>query len=101
MKNSLRNTLNLAAQLAQNGEGRCLFIYAGLDRRLAIIVTRHQGKASTSSSTSASRSVSGSHLEGVDRVVLQLIIRQRIFAGTEEQQTILHIARPLQAPRQR
>ena len=94
----LEEYLNLAAQLAQYGEGRCLFIYAGLDRRLAIIVTRHQRQGKQHLIFHQREQIGQRlHLEGVHRVVLQLILRQRV-AGTKKQQTILHIARPLQGP---
>jgi hypothetical protein len=92
----LEEYLNLAAQLTQNGEGRNLFINTGLDRRIAIIVTRHQGQGQQHLVLNQRQEVRERlNLEGVFRIVFELIFRRR-FAGAEEQKTIFHFTGPLQ-----
>ncbi len=90
----MRNTLNLAAQLAQNGEGRNLFIDAGLHRRIAIFVARHQGQGQQHLILDQGQQVGQRlNLEGIFRIVFQLVLRQR-FTGAEQQKTIPHFAGP-------
>ena len=90
----MRNTLNLAAQLAQNGEGRNLFIDAGLDRRFATFVTGHQRQGQQHLILHQGQQIGQRlNLEGIHRVVFQLILR-RLLTGAEKQESILHFTGP-------
>lgn len=93
----LEEYLNLAAQLAQNGEGRNFFIAVGFHRRFAIFVAWHQGQGEENLIFHQGQQVGlRLHLEGIDLIVLQLILRQ-LFTGTKQQETIPNTTGPHQS----